>query len=494
MTANELYYTRLADELETLLDTFCSEQQQQFCKTQRIASPQQLQQIQQTIHQVRELMPGVGLIRTANGENLRRSLVQVAEQMLEKYQEACHKGRIQELPETQGWLSEWQDLSHQFDLKAKEQANLKQLIRNLKQLRQAWRKTRDIHLIVHSMLATFEFGPGTHVVMIDHHNYHQLGFKRRSVGRRHIVFENDRLSRQDQRQSIEHLCERFADIFAQNAQQNLLQIDAQLCLGQLTNLSKRLRQLHNQVLLVDFEMNGHETEHDPYPSGIHPTDNNPPATEQASVHRPSSDLRLRSTMRPSFCYPEDDLAMNNMTLPLFIPSPWQWDDLLKKRKPYRPMLLGLLRRRRDQQHHGPLFGRVTRFFRPLGSKAAQLPPEPPEADKALFVSVSVASLTKHFCRVGRQFYDNVINHVQLRYRQDIHVLRALGNDLVEIHNALQLQASRLAMQRIVTLLHEIASMEATVDSGMDHQSMVCHQPQDSQGQETCIDADEATSY
>ncbi|KAI7857740.1 hypothetical protein BDC45DRAFT_566188 [Circinella umbellata] len=571
----------LSKELKTLLDTFCSDAQQRFCLEQRVASQQQLQRIRQTVQHIRN--SSEVWTSTPNSDSIRQSLMRTCVEMLDCYQAVCQHRRIRALPPQQGHTQQltltWQQLSQSFEIKAREQTNLAALFDNLKNLRKAWtKKSLQIEKLLTSLLVTYELRPGAYVVLIDRYNYHQLGLKRRDIGTRQLVFECSRLSRKEQMEVVTGICDRFASVFAQNAQHNLSQIEAQVQLAQLTMLAKRLRKLQDQIfysnntssatiqqqsaigidnLDLDDE-NQEETDDeddvssidgdigrsqiDPLPPPRHHRQRRSHRSRQRRTTGASSaplppprapPFAPFRSVAPSLWYIQDDTGLHSIPTPSFVPSPWQWPDLLQVQQPYDPMLFGLIKRRRKQRSRQSLpslsisrenlprqtfivrfkglFSARTRYtatppatmgqqqhyhyprhqnnpssnttattgddHEAAADTTAQTPPAPAvgindapsvtnnnvddgiDDSPANFACISVSNLCSHFCRTGRQFYEDVTSNAQLKHSQDGHILQEIGRDLVETYAAIQLEASRALMHRILTILQDITVLD-----------------------------------
>lgn len=517
--ADELY-----QELEILLDTFCSDAQQRFCVEHHVASPAQLQRVCQTILQIRSLPRQEGLIRNANSETLRQSLMRTCAEMLDCYQAVCHERRIRPQPEgaAQHLTAEWQQLSQLFEVKAKEQSQLAQLFDNLAGLRKAWKKPREIERIMTSVLATNTLQPGAYVVVVDRHNYNQLGLKRAAVGTRQVVFECSRLVRSEQMDVVSGVCDRFASVFAQNAQHNLAQIDGQIRLAQPISLARKLKQLQDQIMYPadqdmpstapvvddgeDEDVDGDDDDDnisslhgDIGQSGLRPAIDAsaaPPPPPPQSFPPPRQQRQQQSQQRQisasgmvrdilpfrlsiatnatslRYPYEEEEEGLQHMAMPSFVPTPWEWPDLLKVRRPYYPLFFGLIKRRRrsSRDNHGT--------FRYLRSLFSDKPPrrsdphtQEEDEQEILFATVSVPALCQHFCRTGRQFYEDVMANAKLKHSQDGHVLQDIGRDLVSVYAAIQLEASRAMMHRILIILHDLSLLDSSTPSVQQHQHM-----------------------
>ncbi|KAJ8663588.1 hypothetical protein O0I10_000833 [Lichtheimia ornata] len=531
----------LSRELETLLDSFCSDAQHRFLLEQRVATQQQLQRVRHTIQQIRNTAsPATGFRSGPNSEALRQSLMRVCIEMLEYYQEACQQRRLRPLPDgmAQQLTADWHHLSQAFELKAKEQGNLSQLFDKLDSLRKAWKSSggdgimerllsrnyrrsksgntdgngthgggvgggqqqasrHQMERLLTALLVNYELKNGAYVVMVDRHNYCQLGLGRKAIGTRHVVFDCSKLTRQEQMDVVAGICDRFASVFAQNAQHNLAQIEAQIQLAQLSLLAEKLRRLQHQIyfghhhpttttataLTNDDEDDDHAQPHQQQrsPSSSSSISNQHDDVSSLDVDRQrqqQQQLPLRGTS--SLLYIQDANAIEDMPMPSFVPSPWEWPDLLKVRHPYHPVFLGLVKRRRRRS--SPIMRLRDAFTHPP-------PPPPTQAamsededngneqqvmqnyvqevqypEMVRFASVSIPSLCGHFCRRGRQFYEDVVANAQVRQSQDRHLLQEIGRDLVKIYAAIQLEASRAYMHRILAILHDMSMLEHQLNS------------------------------
>ncbi|KAI8074990.1 hypothetical protein BC940DRAFT_287154 [Gongronella butleri] len=645
----------LTEELEQLLDSFCSDVQQQFCVDQHIATQQQLLRIKQTVQQVRQMIKNQGgwvsmgvsdEASRAMHRHLRQMLIRVSLEMLDSYQAIAHQRQITFLPagQAQAYMHhDWHTLSQKFDNKALEQAKWVQLLDNLKQLQKAWQHPhQQVMKIIHSLLATFDAPPGSHVVAIDRHNYAQLGLKRNAIGSRQLVFENGVLTRQQQMAIVSDLCERFSSIFRENARHNLQQIDTQLRRGQPTSLQQRCQHLYQQLFATTYtssssdSTSSHSSSHDAPPqqphqpfdqlacpppalhptrpdaaasssrpnpvsrlfaardvpttpthafpsleqvqqerlerwhmdqqqqqqqqqqqevpppppaaamranvpapidttaarlSGTQPTELHPPPPSPPSPIPPVPSLMQATTadtgsrppatlhppihpplhamaLRPTPFVDTSSMTILQMPMPSFIPAPWQWPDLLKTRQPYKPLLFGLIRRKRRNgrrnmtrrtTNDAGFLARLRFLFFPstnspfiaMGSTvsattphddpsmATNAPENPtpttpmpsqhamtPLLQDAAFASVSMSQLGQHFVHTSQRFYADVMLHCQLKYQQDTAVLKEIGADLVHMYAALQLDISQLDMQRIIAILNDLNALDQAVAHSM----------------------------
>lgn len=470
----------LYQELNDRLDVFCSDAQQKFCMEQNIAPQPQLQRIRQTMQQVQRFMPVVGLVGGPNSESLRQTLTQTVLEILDCYQTACRRRRIRNMSETMidQLMEDWHHLSQAYDDKSKEYATLTRLMEDVTQLRRAWKRPDQVETIMTSLLASMEARPGMYIVTVDRQNYAQLGLKRKAIGSRQIVFEYSLLSRNDQISAVADLCRRFTTVFMQNAQLNLTQIDSQIHLARPTTLARKLKRLHESVFLAD-DPSSDETNSDD-------NDTQPPVIHATERRRTASLTPFRLTApvtTPSFVwYParsaSSEFPIATMPTPNFVPAPWQWVDLLKPRRPYHPLLFGIIRRHRHQeeQQQQAVLSKTDRLLLEPSSPTEEAPEserggsekedvrmqqqQQQQKGDPPFATLSVSQLCQHLSRVGYQFYEDVANNARLRYHQDSRALQGIGQDLVEIYKSLQLASSRLAMQQILTLLEQLSLVGA----------------------------------
>ncbi|KAG2225878.1 hypothetical protein INT45_006574 [Circinella minor] len=510
--------TKLYNELDGLLRVFTSEAQQKFDIDQHVASPPQLQRIRQTMQQVQRFVPVVGLVGTPNAYSLRQTLMRTAIEMLEHYETTCRQRRIRTIPEEENieqLMVDWHTLSQAYDDKSKEHGILTRLLGDVAQLKKAWRKPDQVESIVTSLLASCEVRPGMYAATIDRQNYAQLGLKRKALGTRQIVFECGRLNRSNQIDAIVDLCHRFSTIFMQNAQHNLAQIENQISLARPSALARKLKRLYDSVFYIpqsssDNSTNTSNTSNISHSSGennnnenLHHHNNHQRTTETETTttkqhrHRVLSQgaatpFRLTSAMTtPSFIwYPTRETAADfpilTMPAPTFVPAPWQWLDLLKPRKPYQSVLFGLIKKRRSSLVTGPAPIATTSTTaiamksnnrsnnedttEDANSQRAEPPSSlwAPTNTEAIikevnydtpFATMSVDHLCQHLSRVGYQFYEDVTNNARLGYHQDSRVLQGIGQDLVEIYMSLQLESARSSMQKILTVLQQLALLD-----------------------------------
>ncbi|CDH54994.1 predicted protein [Lichtheimia corymbifera JMRC:FSU:9682] len=468
---NQLY-----QEVNELLGGFCSDAQQQFCIEQHIASPMQLRRISQTMQQVLRFIPVIGLVDSANSDSLRHTLLRTALEITGCLDTACRQRHIAPLTEAkiEQLLDKWHELSRAYDDKSREHGKLTELLGTVGQLKKAWRRVDQVDGVLTSILASYgsvetRRAAGLYVAMVDKQNYAQLGLSRKAVGRRHIVFECTRLTRDQQIDAVTDICRRFGAVFMHNARHNLQQIDAQLSLARPTTLAHRLRQLHSMIY------------HDPNNN----TNNNHPPRRRVLSHGDAAattttitPFRLTSPVTtPSFIwYPRDngndDFPVASMPEPSFVPAPWQWTDLIKPRIPFKPLLFGLFRRPRRSHHHRRHEQQEPQQQEQADIDSQEVEPsvQPTDHDNnnnnhhlknAPFATVSVDDLSQHLCRVGYQFYEDVANNAHLSYHQDSRVLQGVGQDLVEIYTNLQLESARLVMHRVVAICHELGAISST---------------------------------
>ncbi|KAI7882836.1 hypothetical protein K492DRAFT_55695 [Lichtheimia hyalospora FSU 10163] len=446
---------KLYDELDELLRIFCSDAQQQFCIDQEVASRSQLYHIQQTMQQVHRFIPVVGLVGNTNADSLRHTLTMTTVEMLELYETACRQRRIRSLTPLQAedLLALWHELSQDYEDKTAEHAIFTRLLGDVSNLQHVWRNGPEhVESVVISLLAsrTSDINreqQGMYLATVDRHNYARLGLGRRWLGTRQIVFECRQISREEQEKTISSVCQRFARIFMQNAQQNLEQLKAQRQMARPTALAGNLRQFYNKIFYPLTNNNDNttsivtaKTEHKVTPFRLtsattttpsfiwYPSDEEQEEQEEQEEEQDNDqhgDKRSRNNNNNNNNHHHQP-TIGTIPAPSFIPAPWQWPDMLKPRTPYHPHLFGLMR------------GHDKR----AGSAAP-------------FATVAVHQLCGHLSRVGQQFYQDVTNNAKLKYHQDSRVLQGIGMDLVEMYKCLQLELSRQAMQQVMAIVQQL---------------------------------------
>ncbi|KAI8144062.1 hypothetical protein BJV82DRAFT_578122 [Fennellomyces sp. T-0311] len=461
---------KLYEELESLLQLFVSDAQQKFNADQHVASPPQLQRIRQTMQQVQRFVPVVGLIGTPNADSLRQTLTRTTYEVLECYETACRQRRIRTLSEetVEQLMTDWHALSQSYDDKSKEHATLTRLLADVSQLKKAWRKPDQVESIVTSLLASGETRQGMYVATIDRQNYAQLGLKRKALHTRQIVFECGRLNRHEQIDAVVDLCHRFSTIFMQNAQHNLSQIEGQISLARPSALARKLKRLYDSVFYVHDSENSSNSENNNSP---------PPSRRRVLSQGATTPFRLTTAMTtPSFIwYPTRETAADfpilTMPAPTFVPAPWQWLDLLKPRKPYQPVLFGLIKKRRSSHVAAVVptpstTAVVTSRTNIDDAEDLSQRAEPSTwgtevvvKENTPFATMSVDQLCQHLARVGYQFYEDVTNNARLGYHQDSRALQGIGQDLVEIYMSLQLETARSNTQKILNVIQQLTLLD-----------------------------------
>ncbi|KAI9497275.1 hypothetical protein BDB00DRAFT_805769 [Zychaea mexicana] len=459
------------------------------------------------MQQVQRFVPVVGLIGTPNADSLRQTLTRTTLEMLDYHETACRQRRIRTLPEdtVEHLMADWHTLSQAYDDKSKEHGTLTRLLGDVAHLKKAWRKPDQVESIVTSLLASGETRPGMYVATIDRQNFAQLGLKRKALGTRQIVFECSRLNRNEQIDAIVDLCHRFSTIFMQNAQHNLSQIEGQISLAKPSALARRLKRLYDCVFHVLHDNDNSSTNNSSSTSTTTSGRTPPTNTDNNSRRRrvlsqgattTTTPFRLTTAMTtPSFIwYPTRETAADfpilTMPAPTFVPAPWQWLDLLKPRKPYQPVLFGLIKKRRtslittatpmattstaiitssrvtaandsNQQRHVAVDNDVEDASQRAEPPSSLWAPTPELVirEDTPFATLSVEHLCQHLSRVGYHFYEDVTNNARLGYHQDSRVLQGIGQDLVEIYMSLQLEAARLNMQKILTVVQRLALLD-----------------------------------
>ncbi|KAF7726156.1 hypothetical protein EC973_009048 [Apophysomyces ossiformis] len=429
----------LCRELNELLDAFCSDAQQQFCVDQHVATQQHMQHIRDTIREAQGLIPTIGLVHGQHSATLRKSLTLTCTQMRNNYNACCEQRELRPMDEntTQQMIDEWQRIRQQLEIKNKEQAQMARLLSGTADLQTAWQRPRLVEPVLNSILSTYEFNPGIHVVTVNKQNYGQLGLKRKAAKTQQIVFECDRLTREEQMQQLAGICDQFAALFAQTARHNLAQIETQAHLSHPSTVTTQWKQLHDELFQKD-DINHNNQESDR--GSIDIIDDIPPI--QPTTFRISS-----SNVESSLLWCPGN-NVQNIPMPSFVPAPWQWNDLLKPRKPYRPSFFGIFKKR-NQPNRFRFMLRNLFSSQPNIAKEAAAP----------FTTVSVAQLCQHFAFVGSQFYQDVFNCVKLIHNQNVYVLQEVDQGLTQSYRNLQLQSSKAVMERALAILEELSRID-----------------------------------
>ncbi|KAI8338526.1 hypothetical protein BC941DRAFT_469634 [Chlamydoabsidia padenii] len=220
--------------------------------------------------------------------------------------------------------------------------------------------------ILTSILTTFDYPPGAYTVIIDKHNYGQLGLLHGKIGTRQIIFDSHKLSSNDIIETVTQLCDIFASLFASTAHHHLAQIDSQIrkaqpfyTLTQIKRLSARIFDMGGATSTImedgDYDLNEYNDERDDmahhdtstfdaqHPTRLHPV---PDPLPPGSIARPlsSSSMAVLTPFRLTMTTPHM-LRHIPIPIPSFVPAPWQLPDLLKPRYPYNSLFFGLIRRR-----------------------------------------------------------------------------------------------------------------------------------------------------
>ncbi|KAI8083023.1 uncharacterized protein BX664DRAFT_317025 [Halteromyces radiatus] len=364
LTQEELY-----QELNELLSAFCSDAQQQFCMDQNIIQPDNLYRLRQTVQQIQLLLPTVD--RT-NNLQLRQALMRVIHDILHYYGSMVnHKTNATVTSSSPSLNRRSLAPSSTSPLSASTSPSTTTTMSTSRTM------SSTAEEILTSILTTFDYPPGAYTVVIDKHNYGQLGLQHGKIGTRQIIFDHRQLSTNDAIDMINQICDIFAALFASTAQHHLAQIDSQIRKSQPFHTLSHIKRLSTRIFEdtslitcmddadMDQEDNFIDTNHHDHQEYLdhqsqhynqnqrhhrrqsttneilHTTSN---ISSSSTNHQTSSPMTILTPFRLSMT-PTHTLWRHPIPIPSFAPAPWQLPDLLKKRHPYNPLFFGLFRRR-----------------------------------------------------------------------------------------------------------------------------------------------------
>ncbi|KAI9321650.1 hypothetical protein BX666DRAFT_2023755 [Dichotomocladium elegans] len=382
----------LCDELQELLHVFCSDVQQKFCIDQEVAHPQQLQRLQKTMQQIQRFIPLVGLNGSANADSLRHTLQATTLEILVLYETQCRQRHIVLMTDD----------------------DVEKLIATWHALSEAYEDKRAEHASLARFIGT-----------IERQQQHERVPE-------HVVVTSMLQQQQEVRKEGMYVAtvnkENYNRLGLGRRQLGTRQIVFETRQMSREDQEKAVRDLCDQFAAL-FMRHAHQQHLDPLAALLQD------ATTDLLAKRLKDELYDRvflPTKTTAILSPNNlILASNTMTTvpaPTFAPAPWQWLDLIKTRTPYEPHLFGFMARRRSQQ-------------RPQ--------------DLPAFATLSVKRLCEHIASVGQQYYLDVINHAWLSYRRLSRALDRIESELVDIFACLQLEISRLAMQKILIILESL---------------------------------------
>ncbi|KAH8555524.1 hypothetical protein BGW37DRAFT_477544 [Umbelopsis sp. PMI_123] len=360
----------LQQQLLQLLATLTSEEQQKMLIDHNIISRQHIRRIVQLLKRLQR--SGDQLSSTI--DDLVQLCVQITEQLRTKADQ-LGVTQLSDLQITQ-LSDEWQNLEQEFDARAAEQQEGSQSMRNgLIALVRQWKGPQNIENIVTTVVAD---QPGSmRLVMVDKKNYAQLGLPRYKLGQKYLVFDSQ--TQEQIRQVVDQIGVDFSSIFAENARNNLERLDQSYRYQGDTNLRLKIRTLSQQL-----------------------------SSRNTIVHNN---------------YRTEIIRFATHNIPSFTPAEWQWSDLVKVRRPYKPLFFGLYRTKQQRQSQ--------------------------------VITLSVRKLCGHFRKIGCEFYSSILESASLLFISDQKVMSQEGKVFTNMSIALQIEQNRSTLRNSLIILHQL---------------------------------------
>ncbi|KAI8583692.1 hypothetical protein K450DRAFT_222316 [Umbelopsis ramanniana AG] len=360
----------LQHQLLPLLATLSFEEHQKVLIDHKIISRQYPRKLD---HLLKRLQKGDDQLSSTIDE-----LVQVCVQITEQLRGKADQLGVTQLSEHQltDLSDEWQTLEQDFDTKAEEQQESAQSMHDgLAGLVQQWKGPQNIENIVTTIIA--DQPSPMRLVMVDKKNYAKLGLPPHKLGQKYLVF--DSCNQEQIRQLVDQIGGDFSSIFAENARNNLERLDQSYRYQGDVSLRLKIRTLAQKL------------------SPRNPIINNNYRTEI---------IRF---------------ATHN--IPNFTPAEWQWPDLVKVRRPYKPLLFGLYRTKQQKQSQ--------------------------------IITLSVRKLCEHFRKIGCEFYSSILESASLLFTSDAKVMSQEGKEFVNMSIVLQIEQNRAILRNALISLHQL---------------------------------------
>jgi DNA-directed RNA polymerase subunit H (RpoH/RPB5) len=360
----------LQHQLLPLLDTLSSEEHQKILIDHHILPRQLPRKLDQLL---KRLQKGGDLLSPTIDE-----LVQVCVQITEQLRAKADQLGVTQLSEHQltEFSDEWQTLEQEFDIKAGEQQESAQSMHDgLVALVQQWKGPQNIENIVTTIIA--DQPSSIRLMMVDKQNYARLGLPPYKLGQKYLVFDSQ--NQEQIRQLVDQIGDDFSSIFAENARNNLERLDQSYRYQGDVGLRLKIRSLAQKL------------------SPRNPIINNNYRTEI---------IRF---------------ATHN--IPNFTPADWQWSDIVKVRRPYKPLLFGLYRTKQQKQSQ--------------------------------ITTLSVRKLCEHFRKMGCEFYTSILESASLLFTSDAKVMSQEGKEFVNMSIALQIEQNRAILRNALISLHQL---------------------------------------
>jgi hypothetical protein len=367
--------TLLQQQLLPLLTPLTSESHQRVLLDHNVLSSQQLRKIDRLFKRLQK-QPISSAVD---------ALVQICVQLTDQLRLKADQLGLSPLSEQQ--LVElgdaWQSLGEEFDAKAQEQQEgSRSMLEGLEALVRQWKGPENIENIVTTILCNQP--TVSRLVMVDKKNYARLGLPRYKIGHKYVVF--DTLNIEEQIHQINQIGDDFSSIFAENARNNLERLDTSYRYQGDSDLRQRIRIL----------------------------------AQQLSPHK----IIINNN------YMTEMIKFAARKMPNFAPAEWQWPDLVKVRRPYRSLLLGLYRNRTRQHRDSRI------------------------------VTLSVRKLCGHFRKTGCEFYTSILDSASLLFNSDIKVMSQEGKEFVHMSIVLQIEQNRSTLRKALVVLHQLREVLA----------------------------------
>jgi len=214
-------------------------------------------------------------------------------------------------------------------------------------------------------------------MMVDKQNYARLGLPPYKLGQKYLVFDSQ--NQEQIRQLVDQIGDDFSSIFAENARNNLERLDQSYRYQGDVGLRLKIRSL----------------------------------VQKLSPRNPIINNNYRTEI----------IRFASHNIPNFTPADWQWSDLVKVRRPYKPLLFGLYRTKQQKQSQ--------------------------------ITTLSVRKLCEHFRKIGCEFYSSILQSASLLFTSDAKVMRQEGKEFVNMWITLQIEQNRATLRNALISLHQL---------------------------------------
>ncbi|KAI9022285.1 hypothetical protein CLU79DRAFT_179922 [Phycomyces nitens] len=377
-------------ELDGLLDLFCSEAQFDLYVRHRIGSYKKLGKIRRAFRDVQQWLRCPAVHEVMNPRCL------VAKRLCRELLDYCQiVSRRHVLPtmETTAQLNhEWQILSEHFETATKQHVGWEGHIQNLKRLAKAWKSPDLANQTLRSILALSE-------------SDRLVEGTRGLFGRNKAGLFIGFTSREEQEAILGRVCENFESIFAHNAASNLAHVQSWIRESQPSRVLKKVSQFKLNICTEISTESSHTT-----------------LGSNATLGTPH--LKPNTGCRYSLPIPDFQTCLTEM-----VPKVSRFKSNLRFAGPLRA-----------------LFSDASESRMP----SAQQVILPSHGNSNVYISVSRLGCT--LGRTGYEFYCLVLEHAQWHSAQDSHALHTIGRELIELYDILLSVTCQTQVQRILDLL------------------------------------------